>query len=252
MHPHWGPIDVRTALRNEASNSASPDSIYGWGIIDAYQSALNGATGVIETVSMVINNISGGVVRGTVVNDGPGDITVDIIREQQDLRTGATFLPVTIERGFEIAGSSSKNFSDHVGSGGVFRYRVQLSGDSSQRTSWSGWFKLAFPLVLRQSAPNPFVAGRDSEAQIVYSINGLPAPSGQEDLSSFHEVRLEIFDVRGARVRTLVDGLRTPNEHRERWNGKDDSGDLVSSGVYFYRLWVDGHSLTRKMVLIRR
>jgi subtilisin family serine protease len=251
MHPHWGPIDVRTALRNEASNSATPDTVYGWGIIDAYHSSLNGATGIMDAVSIDLE-LTGGVVRGTVLNTGHADLVVDIAREQQDLETGGSILRKVVKSNVVIPGSASSTFVDKVGVGGVFRYRVQLSGDPSQRSGWSDWVVVAFPFALRQSAPNPFVAGRDAEAAIVYTIDGLPAGPGPADVAGFHEVRLEIYDVRGARVRTLVDGIQTPDEHRETWDGRDDTGDLVASGVYFYRLSVDGRSLTRKLVLIRR
>ena len=47
MHPYWTPIDLRDALRSSADHAGSPDNAYGWGVIDAYQTALNGATGVI-------------------------------------------------------------------------------------------------------------------------------------------------------------------------------------------------------------
>ncbi len=46
MHPHWTPIDLRTALRSSGDHAQIPNNDYGWGVIDAYEAALNGATGV--------------------------------------------------------------------------------------------------------------------------------------------------------------------------------------------------------------
>jgi serine protease AprX len=46
MHPYWSPIDLRDALRASASNALTPNNDYGWGIIDAYTAALNGATAI--------------------------------------------------------------------------------------------------------------------------------------------------------------------------------------------------------------
>ncbi|MEJ2720418.1 MAG: S8 family serine peptidase [bacterium] len=46
MHPYWSPIDLRDSLRAHADHAASPNNDFGWGIIDAYQTALGGATSV--------------------------------------------------------------------------------------------------------------------------------------------------------------------------------------------------------------
>lgn len=64
-------------------------------------------------------------------------------------------------------------------------------------------------------------------------------------------VELRIFDVRGALVRTLVSGLQTAGEKTANWNGLSDTGQRVSSGVYFYQLKTSEFSSTRKMILLR-
>jgi flagellar hook assembly protein FlgD len=63
--------------------------------------------------------------------------------------------------------------------------------------------------------------------------------------------RSEGFDVRGSPVRTLVDGRREAGVHRMRWDGMDQRGVQVSSGVYFYRLITGSFKDTKKMVLLR-
>ncbi|MDH4036855.1 MAG: hypothetical protein OEX18_11765 [Candidatus Krumholzibacteria bacterium] len=79
-----------------------------------------------------------------------------------------------------------------------------------------------------------------------------PATSIAFEIPRAARVRLDVFDATGARVRTLVDGVRAAGMHREPWTGIDDGGRTVSSGVYFYRLIVDGVSIdTRKMVLLK-
>ena len=67
------------------------------------------------------------------------------------------------------------------------------------------------------------------------------------------EVELTIYNVLGKAVRTLVKERQYPGEHRVSWDGKDDQGNDVSSGVYFYRLKVSGVDFVKakKMVLIR-
>ncbi len=90
---------------------------------------------------------------------------------------------------------------------------------------------------LAQNYPNPF----NPQTAIDYTL----AESGT--------VRLEIFDVAGRLVRTLVDPGQTvaPGPHRAYWDGIDDRGARVASGVYFYRLKTGTYTKTRKMVLLR-
>lgn len=64
-------------------------------------------------------------------------------------------------------------------------------------------------------------------------------------------VRLEIFDVGGRRVRTLVDRWVPGGEHRAIWDGRDEYGGAAASGAYFYRLRADGYEQAGKMVLMR-
>jgi hypothetical protein len=88
---------------------------------------------------------------------------------------------------------------------------------------------------LAQNYPNPF----NPSTTIEYR---LPAPA---------HVSLVVFNILGRRVRVLVDAPRASGPHTVRWDGRDDTGRAVASGVYFYRLSADGMSRTRKMMLIK-
>jgi aminopeptidase N len=88
---------------------------------------------------------------------------------------------------------------------------------------------------LDQNYPNPF----NPITRIAFGL-----PSGEA-------VLLQVFDVRGALVRTLVDGFLPAGRHTVEWNGMSTSGRLVSSGIYFYRLKSGTGELTRKMILLR-
>ncbi|MBN2830559.1 MAG: T9SS type A sorting domain-containing protein [Candidatus Cloacimonetes bacterium] len=84
--------------------------------------------------------------------------------------------------------------------------------------------------------PNPF----NPETTIKFSI------------SSNSNVDLSIYNIKGQRVRTLANQQYTVGEHSIVWNGDDDSGKSVGSGVYFYKLGVDGRTnLTKKCILIK-
>jgi flagellar hook assembly protein FlgD len=64
-------------------------------------------------------------------------------------------------------------------------------------------------------------------------------------------VRLEVCNLLGQRVRTLIDGPLERGRHRIIWSGQDDDGERVASGVYFCRMTAGEAAMTRKMVLLR-
>jgi flagellar hook assembly protein FlgD len=55
----------------------------------------------------------------------------------------------------------------------------------------------------------------------------------------------------GRLVRTLIDQNVDAGAHRAIWNGRDNSGQTVSSGVYFYHIQADGFTATKKMVMMK-
>jgi flagellar hook assembly protein FlgD len=63
-------------------------------------------------------------------------------------------------------------------------------------------------------------------------------------------VRLEIVDVAGRQVRTLVDGVRPAGSGSARWDGRDASGAPAASGVYFARLTAGRETQVRRIVLM--
>lgn len=64
-------------------------------------------------------------------------------------------------------------------------------------------------------------------------------------------VSVAVYDVLGQRVATLVDGERQPGHYTVRWDGRNDRGQAVASGVYLYRLQTAGFTATRRLTLIR-
>jgi flagellar hook assembly protein FlgD len=55
----------------------------------------------------------------------------------------------------------------------------------------------------------------------------------------------------GQEVRTLINGHRNAGLHSVSWDGKDERGQIVPSGVYLYKLRVNGFAQTRKMIFIK-
>ena len=91
---------------------------------------------------------------------------------------------------------------------------------------------------LSQNFPNPF----NPSTSISFSV---PESAGRVG------VFLKVFDLRGALVRTLVEGERGPGSYTMFWDGRNEQGKMLSSGVYFYRLQAGEFSSTRKMVLLK-
>ncbi len=89
--------------------------------------------------------------------------------------------------------------------------------------------------ALDQNYPNPF----NPSTEICFDI---PKPSF---------VSLDIYDVLGRLVTTLIDEQLTAGSKRVRWDGRDDTGAEVASGVYFYRLKTGDHVEVKKMVLLK-
>jgi len=89
---------------------------------------------------------------------------------------------------------------------------------------------------LYQNVPNPF----NPRTEIKYDM---PAGGGH--------VRLVIFDVMGRQVRTLVDGVVAEGTRTAVWDGLDDDGQALPTGVYFANIYADNVRQTVKMVLMR-
>jgi len=89
--------------------------------------------------------------------------------------------------------------------------------------------------TLSQNYPNPFN----------------PATNFQFTVSKSAHVKIEIFNIVGQKVTTLVDESKKPGVYSADWNGKDANGNSVSSGVYFYRMQAGDFSDMKKMVLIK-
>ena len=97
--------------------------------------------------------------------------------------------------------------------------------------------------ALAQNLPNPF----NPTTKIAYAIPGNVDGAAIEAIF----VRLHVYDIRGRRVATLVNGVQTPGHYTAVWNGRDATGQSAPSGVYFYRLETDRFTKARKMMLVK-
>ncbi len=93
-----------------------------------------------------------------------------------------------------------------------------------------------YTLQLSPVAPNPMTAGRTTF---------------QFSLPTAAYAKLEVFNVLGQKVSTLVDGNLAAGNHTVNWNGTDKNGNKLTSGVYIYQLKVPGKTLTKRLTIIR-
>jgi len=170
------------------------------------------------------------------------------------VRPEAVNYEVWLKRGEEqiqmIATVGDTTYMLNVHPGVTQRIRVRGVDKDGRRSAMSEWsnpiyFESGGDIVtvplgaqLKGNYPNPF----NPETRIRY---GVP-----EDITSGDKVRLEIFSVKGYRIRTLkVD--RSPGWHEVVWDGKDDRGMVTSTGMYVTRFAVGNSVTTQKMTMVK-
>jgi hypothetical protein len=89
--------------------------------------------------------------------------------------------------------------------------------------------------ALAQSAPNPCVTGTEIRYETGCQVR----------------VSIRIYDALGKEVRTLVNAVKQPGQHAVHWDGYNDSGKPVTSGVYFYKMEAGDFTATRKLLVLR-
>ena len=88
---------------------------------------------------------------------------------------------------------------------------------------------------LGDNFPNPF----NSTTKIMFSLN--------KDFN----IKIYVNDIRGHLIKSLTDGLYEKGTYTIDWNGKDNKGSNIVSGVYFYKILVDDNSFTKKMLFVK-
>ena len=151
----------------------------------------------------------------------------------------------SIKQGKLIGVTEERKFFDASGDANTY-YRIVVTDDAGNtRVSDAVRVRVSSVLVqdetsgipsdfvLDQNYPNPF----NPSTTIQF---GVPRPS---------QVRLEIYDLRGRRVKTLVDQEVNAGYYKVLWDGRNEFGQKVSTGLYFFKLQTPDRLLQRKMIL---
>lgn len=131
---------------------------------------------------------------------------------------------------WEVVMSGTREYGTYIN---VFWDALVLTSTAATAVGEEGGLPDVFGL--HHARPNPF----NLTTTIKYA------------LPSICNVQMAVFGVDGRRVRQLVMGTVPAGTHQVTWDGRDDRGQQVAAGVYFYRLTAGDRTLTKKMVLIR-
>jgi len=96
-------------------------------------------------------------------------------------------------------------------------------------------YTMPYHFRLLQNYPNPFN----------------PATTIEYSVPSRSRVTIEVYNIVGQKVRTLIDETKSVGEYQVSWDGRSRTGQQVSTGVYFYRFQADDHVETKKMLLLK-
>jgi hypothetical protein len=147
------------------------------------------------------------------------DRSIDITMDLRGVNVGdANGDPLTVQ---EIPGVATVD------------YRVPVNSENIAAGA-----SLPQAFALGQNHPNPF----NPSTTINYQV---PEDAGMAKFT------LNVYDIRGRLVRTLENGTKGPGYYTAYWDGTDNRGRQVSSGVYFYRFSSKDYTATRKMVLLK-
>ncbi|MCH8837973.1 MAG: T9SS type A sorting domain-containing protein [Candidatus Marinimicrobia bacterium] len=118
--------------------------------------------------------------------------------------------------------------------GAVFRVDdISLMATAVTAVDANGAMPAAY--ALGQNYPNPF----NPNTTIDFTLNAAGA------------VILDVYDLMGHKVRTLADAPMSSGTHSVKWNGRDDSGNQLSSGIYIYRMSAGSNTYMKKMMLLK-
>ncbi|MCF7920563.1 MAG: hypothetical protein K9N06_11685 [Candidatus Cloacimonetes bacterium] len=187
------------------------------------------------------------VLEWEIGGDGHG-VEPHTVNGQLILQHAISWMWLASSSGYLEAGGSellAVNFDAHDLEESIYTGDIVISCDS--------WDIKTIPVVLNVEMTGD---GTGSLLQVAELTGNYPNPFNPETEICFlipkaAEVILEIYNVKGQLVRTLADDYFPAGRHALVWNGKDDAGKTVTTGIYFYHLKTDSFEDSGKMVLMK-
>lgn len=178
----------------------------------------------------------------TALYDGNNfDIYIDGVLDNHSTYSGSiltTSIDLTI--GQVLPNNAEYNFKGVLDDIRIYNYAVseeEIKNIYSEHTAVSDPERgmLLYKTSLHQNYPNPF----NATTAIGY------------ELREAGYVTIHIYNVMGQRVHTLIDGEKQTGFHSVSWNGKDDEGQILASGLYFYEMKVGHFHQIRKLLMLK-
>ena len=114
--------------------------------------------------------------------------------------------------------------------------------DFSMEMSYNGPLAIAGEIELQ---PDEFILHR------AYPNPFNPTTTLKYEMGSAGPVSIDVLDVSGRKIRSLYNGIQSPGQHEIRWDARDDRGRSMSSGVYLFKVNVNGKQQTAKTLLLK-
>jgi serine protease AprX len=230
-HPKLTPMQVRQALLNTATpsafrtsqNAVYPNNYYGWGFVDA----LNAATyfgPVFSNVPLIVQTTTGFTITTMIVSEYelyPDSIFYYYRYDDTSAYSHAQLFPTMNPNEYSTSISPSPNNSFPSG---YFVAHEEFGKPRYTPTSF----------VLMQNYPNPFNYGTTIKFELPIAA----------------EVELAVFNLLGQRIKTIFQG-KVKTVGINQWDGTNDHGCPVATGVYFARLKTLDKMFSIKMLLIK-
>jgi hypothetical protein len=164
---------------------------------------------------------------GTGVNTaGPADVSNVIANGPFGLQPGAT---VTVDYAL-VAATTLNDLRVNADAAAALWNQLFVTGVEEEPVAG-----IPGKFALGQNYPNPFNPSTEIRYELAQSV----------------EVELRIFNLLGQEIRTLFSSRQLAGFHSRQWDGKNDSGEAVASGLYLYELRAGDFVATRKMLLLR-
>ena len=146
---------------------------------------------------------------------------------------------------FQIIGPTLSYIDNNAPLGTNLYYVTQFFGENQESASGNAWYvdivseldiqDIPYTTELKGNYPNPF----NPETIIHFT------------LSKETNVSINIYNIKGQIVKTVIDEYRKPGEYKMIWEGQDNKGRKVSSGIYFYRMKTDEYTSVKRMILMK-
>jgi hypothetical protein len=124
---------------------------------------------------------------------------------------------------------------------------LKTAGTDGKPVGDPGWFTGGYTGVVKTPSGLPTTFSLSN----AYPNPFNPTTNIQFSVAKSENVKLVIFNILGQKIMTLVNGEMKPGKYTATWNGKDEFGSSVASGIYFYRLESQSFNSTKKMILMK-